>query len=332
MKRLIAFADGTWNTFEQEHSTNVTKLCNSIVQVDDHGTHQRVHHQYGVGTKGMIDRILGGALGWGLNDNIISIYRWLIKNYERDDEIWLFGYSRGAYTARSVAGLLRNCGLALRERSIGRAMEIYRRRDSGPDTEEAVRFRNRYAREVSVKFIGVWDTVGSLGIPTTGINFRHRFHDVRISSFVDHARHAVAIDEQRLPFMPTLWKNDKHPDLKQVWFVGAHSNVGGGFHDPRLSDIALQWMIDEAIDCGLAVRCEERPSDNPAGEGEIHESHTGIYALRATRRDIHNQWHQSVHETALGRMKCDASYQPENLVAAVEAELPVVTLDEPKDC
>jgi uncharacterized protein (DUF2235 family) len=325
MKRLIAFADGTWNTFDQPFATNVTKLCHQVVQVDDHGITQRAYHQHGVGTGHALDRILGGALGWGLDDNIINIYRWLVRQYEPDDELWLFGFSRGAYTARSVAGLLRNCGIVRQERHIGRAMEIYRQRDNGPDTDEAVRFRKRYAHDVRVKFIGVWDTVGSLGIPTTGINLRHRFHDVRLSSFVQNARHAVAIDEQRRPFEPTLWNNDDHPSLKQAWFVGAHSNVGGGLEDERLSDIALHWMMGEAQACGLGLRCEDQAENNPRAEGEIHYSHGGIYQFRARRRLIENRWNQVIHNSAIARLDADETYQPSNLIEAIDHELPTIT-------
>lgn len=323
MKRLIACADGTWNTFDQQHSTNVTLLCHSIVQVDDCGVQQRVHHQRGVGTGNVVDRLLGGALGWGLNDNIISIYRWFVRQYEPGDEIWLFGFSRGAYTARSVAGLIRNSGIVHEEKDIDEAMHLYRQRGNGPDSPAAVRFRNRHAHEAPITFIGVWDTVGALGIPTTGINLRHRFHDVKLSSSVAHARHAVAIDEQRRPFEPTLWRNEDHPSLTQAWFVGAHSNVGGGLPDARLSDIALQWMMDEASSCGLVLRDEARPDDNCNADGEIHDSHAGIYRLRARRRAIDTRWQQVIHASAAQRLEADAAYQPNNLIAALDENVSI---------
>jgi uncharacterized protein (DUF2235 family) len=139
------------------------------------------------------------------------------------------------------------------------AYDLYRQRDAGPDTEEAKYFRDAFSREVEIKFIGVWDTVGSLGLPLFVLDklddkTLFAFHDTELSKIVKNACHAVAIDERRKDFDVTLWDSDKLKDgqqMEQRWFVGSHSDIGGGYEDPRLSDITLRWMQLKARDCGL---------------------------------------------------------------------------------
>ena len=218
----------------------------------------------GVGSGGGWDAIIGGATGYGLSHIIRRGYAWLSANFEEGDEIFLLGFSRGAYSARSLAGLIRKCGILRREEvhMTDAAYDIYRKRDEGPDSREAILFRGACSREADIRFLGVWDTVGALGIPLFVLKKLNEsvlfsFHDTELSRIVKNAFHAVAIDEHRQDFEVALWNSDRKKEgqrIEQRWFVGAHSDVGGGYEDRRLSDITLKWMCERAMECGLSFR------------------------------------------------------------------------------
>ena len=204
----------------------------------------------------------GGAFGHGLEDNVYEAYRFLVGNYEPGDELFLFGFSRGAFTARSLAGMIRKCGILERQhvRRYPAAIALYRD-DQHPDSPAARTFRRAHAvggdATLPIRFIGVWDTVGALGIPLRGLRgltrHKYQFHDTELSGSVAQACHALAIDERRAPFEPTLWAYRPKPGqtVEQVWFAGVHSDVGGGYPDTGLADITLEWMIDRAQGAGL---------------------------------------------------------------------------------
>src|SRR4051794_8227249 len=177
-KRLVVCCDGTWNRPDQLSEgvaapTNVSKLALAVARRDAGGTEQLLHYEPGVGTR-RFERIRGGAFGLGLSRNVRSCYRFLVETYEPGDELWFLGFSRGAFTARSTVGLVRNCGI-LRAAEIGRigdAYRLYRSRDKGtePGGIEAEMFRRMHSHpDAAIHFVGVWDTVGALGIPTDGI-------------------------------------------------------------------------------------------------------------------------------------------------------------------
>lgn len=264
MKRLVLCCDGTWNSPVRASVSNIEKIARSVhTGIGPDGVQQMVFSVEGVGARGYrVDALLGGAFGYGLSRNVVAGYRDLALNYEPDDEVYVFGFSRGAYTARSVAGMIASVGLltadALADRGAGNlladAESLYR--DHSPGRRARVsQFREKYCYpQVPITFLGVFDTVGALGVP--GITRRRsRFHDVRLSSMVQCARQALAIDERRLTFEPCLWDvpadDDRPGGVKQVWFPGAHSDVGGGNASPGLSDVALLWMMGEAAACGL---------------------------------------------------------------------------------
>lgn len=274
MKRIVLCCDGTWNSSDQKYPTNVVKLRDAVLPTAPDGTRQLVYYHNGVGTSGLLDKLPGGIFGSGLWRNVQLAYEHLVRYYEPGDELYLFGFSRGAYTARSVVGMMRKCGI-LRLSEIGRiaeAYDFYRDRTVGPDDKAARDFRSAHSVSLPaasgvvtagdvppVKFVGVWDTVGALGIPLGALgsifNRKHRFHDVSLSRIVDNAYHALAIDETRKPFRPTLW--EQHPaavkqTLEQRWFAGVHTNIGGGNLDSRQSDRALLWMMSRAASCDLA--------------------------------------------------------------------------------
>ncbi|MEV6441547.1 DUF2235 domain-containing protein [Amycolatopsis sp. NPDC051716] len=275
-KRLVICCDGTWNTLRQPAPTNVGQLQKAVAPADPAGVPQRVYYREGVGTGKLWDHLIGGAFGMGLSAHVQDAYRFVAENYEPGDELFFFGFSRGAYTARSTVGFIRNCGVLL-PGELGRldeAYRLYRDRDrdtSGPDSPRARDFRAKYAREdrTPIRFVGVWDTVGALGIPLSGgrlihlLNKRWQFHDMELTSIVQAAFQALAVDEHRKSFSPAVWapaksaKASKAADgriREQVWFAGAHSDVGGGYRPSALSDLALRWMTDRAEQCGLAFK------------------------------------------------------------------------------
>jgi uncharacterized protein (DUF2235 family) len=271
MRRLVVCADGTWNDDDEAnggHDTNVIRLSRAIAPHAADGTPQVVSYNKGVGTGGWWDRMTGGAFGTGISRNIKACYAWLVREYAPGDQLFFFGFSRGAYTVRSLAGLVRNAGVLRPEHAdrVDAAYDLYRNRDDSarPTGDEAVRFRESYSHAATIDCLGVWDTVGALGIPTRGpvgwvSRRRHGFHDVNLSSHVRNAFHAVAIDERRAPFAPTLWAVRADDPacrsgdwrVEQRWFAGVHSNVGGGYPDCGLSNLALRWMADRAAQCGL---------------------------------------------------------------------------------
>jgi uncharacterized protein (DUF2235 family) len=264
MKRIIICTDGTWNrpeeNIEEDVPTNVLKFARGIAPKDAEGTKQVVFYDWGIGS--YHDKVIGGALGAGLEKNVMDGYRFLVHNYEPGDEIYLFGFSRGAYTVRSLCGLINNCNILKGSESnrIEEAFELYKNPDHTPMDEYTVDWRNKYSIDNShiVTFIGVWDTVGAMGLPFSFfglIKDKHRFYDSKLGSNVINARHALSLDERRDDFEPTIWKPNGNVDLKQVWFAGVHSDVGGGYkHEPgenTLSDIPMMWLIKEAQAKGL---------------------------------------------------------------------------------
>ncbi|POX56343.1 hypothetical protein C3489_06245 [Streptomyces sp. Ru71] len=323
-KRLVVCCDGTWNFADQPSKTNVAKVALSVRQGSAAGKEQRIYYHSGVGTQ-RSERLRGGAFGVGLSRNVEDAYRFLVETYEPDDELFLFGFSRGAFTARSLAGLVRNSGILRREHSdrMREAWSLYRNRIEQPNGAACTLFRRSYAHETEIRFIGVWDTVGALGIPVPdaaalqpAVNrFNHRwaFHDTELSGWVNGAFHALAIDEKRSVFRPTLWH--QRPDaaqhgqeLKQVWFAGVHLDVGGGYEEAGLSDVTLLWMVDQARRYGVefdddALRATGpkvmRPQDSvdfrvePNGLGPLHESRKGFYRLA---KDYHRPLGSAVND------------------------------------
>jgi uncharacterized protein (DUF2235 family) len=301
MKRLVVCCDGTWNRPDEESPTNVAKMALAIADQDGE-TPQRVLYHRGVGT-GRFDRVRGGGFGWGLSRNVRDCYRYVVANYDPGDELFLFGFSRGAYTARSTVGLIRNAGILRREHAdrVDAAYRLYRGRgdDRHPNGIESTLFRRSYSHdEIDIRFVGVWDTVGALGVPGVPKRLSGRlwaFHDTQLSSRVERAYQALAIDERRRPFVPSIWHRSPDDDrtLEQRWFAGVHSDVGGGYVDCALAEIALWWMAGRARAAGLALEpdhlVETRDPDkearrrgeqiSPDVDGARGTSYKGMYRL-----------------------------------------------------
>ncbi len=333
-KRIIICCDGTWNTADQREGetpkpTNVAKMAQAISPQDQQGTPQIVYYGEGVGTDpGLYNKVVGGMTGKGISANIIAAYRFLVNNYVEGDELFFFGFSRGAYTVRSLAGLVRNCGILkkMHVNKMGAAYDLYRSKNLAdkPDGPNAVQFIMTYSRKIPViKFIGVWDTVGALGIPNDILQLSeglYEFHDVKLSQIIANAYHALAIDENRKPFLPTLWEqNEKavNQKLEQVWFAGVHSDIGGGYVKSGLSDISFQWMKEKVAACGLGFEA----IDNfifPDPFIPHHNELRGIYLLIGkVSRPIGKGkgTFESIHESVMTRRnKLKGKYAPDNLI------------------
>ncbi|MBK5958017.1 hypothetical protein CCR97_07305 [Rhodoplanes elegans] len=316
MANLVVCCDGTWNTPDDLDGgvpapTNVRKLFNAVAKVDADGKPQKTYYNAGVGTEGgWWNRAVGGGAGAGLARNVKSAYQWLAYNFRPDDRIFLFGFSRGAFTVRSLAGMINRCGLlditdpGLKPDAVWKridlAFDCYRTRKLTPKLTKlpfhhAAPTTNPAAM-LDIHFIGVWDTVGALGIPDDLglLNLiddpaKHQFHDTRLAARVLHARHAVAIDERRQSFTPTFWTTETgdledRPGVKQVWFPGVHSDVGGGYGRTGLSDGALAWMIAEASapECGLAFDPAAVAQVVPDPRGTLHDSCRGVFSVLKT--------------------------------------------------
>lgn len=360
MKRLALFLDGTWN--EPDDNTNVTRLK----ALADESATQRVKYLEGVGTR-FTERLRGGALGKGLSRNVRDGYEWLITNYESGDQVFLFGFSRGAYTARTLAGMIARCGLLRTEQhlSVKDIFARYRRgkdaialhqlewdeRDGKPISPEDRRLLDN-SRRIDIEFIGVWDTVGALGVPFGRIRGLSRrtfdFHNTYPSTLYKNMYHAVAIDEHRKAFDATLWtgfesegadefkplKDDQ--TLEQRWFVGDHGDVGGS---GSLALIPLAWIQQNAAAHGLAFTGEiDPPSDTilePHGDS-FADFGFGLYRFiklnRRHRREIgrppratssmagrSHVLNETIDGSVFDKWRKDPSYRPQNLAGWAES-------------
>jgi len=281
VKRIIVLIDGTWNKEGVGADTNVAKLDSGkkiiteafIKSVATGNIAQHVHYHDGVGSDGNLSqRIFGGAIGLGLKKIIRDVYEFVVSDYISGDEIYIFGFSRGAYAARALAGLIGASGIQ-RQKNADVFEVVWQHYRVGPSVRQDPRTAsagdqktlsdyNTLAHQQAfhdgrtIKCVAVWDTVGSYGIPA-GIGLAPLaryftlvtlgFHDTSFGDHIEVGLHGVAVDEHRRPFVPTFWTIPKGQQPKghveQTWFAGAHCNVGGGYVESGLSDQALIWMI-----------------------------------------------------------------------------------------
>jgi uncharacterized protein (DUF2235 family) len=316
MKRIIILIDGTWNQEGIGDDTNVARLDSNyagagmplIKAVSSAGILQKAFYHKGVGAESdLVKRLLGGAIGLGLKKIVEDAYRTVVENYEQGDEIYISGFSRGAYAARALAGLIGASGIqrTTNQRGFDIAWDHYRvdpavragtRAAGSSDAKTISNFndataQNAFHADNKIKCVAVFDTVGSYGIPA-GIGLAPLaryvalvflgFNDTKFGEHIDVGLHAVAVDERRRPFVPTFWTAPKgrppRGHVEQTWFAGVHCNVGGGYRDSGLSDAALIWMVAriEAL-TGLEfdpVRVKDvtRPAN---ADGEVYDSSKG---------------------------------------------------------
>ena len=342
MKRLVICCDGTWQRLYAGALTNVALTARAVSSRDASGQAQIVYYSAGVGASLDGVSLWQGMTGADLDDNLLEAWLFLNLNYEPGDEIYLFGFSRGAYTVRSLAGLLRKIGV-LRRAHVDKArdaLDIYRARKIKADSRETERFRTAHAIawprlsapftappvDLRIRYLGLWDTVGALGIPrvlpiSIGLNRQYEFHDTALSRSVAFARHAVAIDERRAAFTPTLWSNVEafNPPgaprrVEQMWFPGDHGGVGGGAAR-GLSNCALMWVLEGAERAGLAI--DRDPGSVISGclaeidpIGADHDGGFSLLKVAGARWRKGLARFEDVHEAARLRWIGNARYRP----------------------
>ena len=360
-KRLALFLDGTWNTLDD--NTNVWRLKALCAQRGTDGVSQVAYYSRGVGTT-LGEKVRGGVLGVGIDRNVARAYEWLVETYEPGDEIFIFGFSRGAYTARSLAGFIALCGLLKPGAPLGtgQLFDRYRRGDEQRtirwllssqadgtlhDATLEERWMIAHAMPVPIKMVGVWDTVGALGIPVGAIKGLSRsgfaFLHTGLRLPIENGYHALAIDEHRAAFAPTLWTRkirDGVPanamaaprpvgHVEQRWFAGAHANVGGGYRSDVLAQVPLRWIMEKADRLGLSFRADVVP--DPGGlQAPITDSYGafgyGLYRYVAQpfyrvigappqssdggRDEIVNE---TIDASVFERWRADPDYRPQNL-------------------
>lgn len=330
-KRIAICMDGTWQQLRQENLTNIGAIARSVAHTDpQNGAQQIVIYTQGVGStiralqgKGeggltalatSLASFAGGVFGDGLENSILDTYLRLAFNYEPDDEIYIFGFSRGAFSARSLAALIGKCGIVSRRfaEKATDAFDLYRDRSVGPYDTAAREFREAFGKRVRdtegqrrqanfrppISYLGIFDTVGQRGLPSMlgplseAANRRFSFHDLDLGDHVRSARHALAIDERRAAFPPTLWtnidalnanaralNNPQSEPFQQRWFVGAHGDIGGGVGS-SLSSFPLEWVVEGAEVQGLKF---DRSAESPLSRQLAPEQMTPLADISMPR-------------------------------------------------
>jgi uncharacterized protein (DUF2235 family) len=348
MKRLIVCCDGTWQSARQENLTNIAKIAMHAAHEDDSGVRQIVYYDSGVGATfdadddnllneigDWLDKKLGGAIGDGLEEKIFDAYRFLAFNYSPGDEIFIFGFSRGAYTARSLCGLIYASGLVKREKigALAEAYKLYRNKSVRPDHEKAIRFRNDNGDSVPIDFLGCFDTVGMNGVPDIIswlpidrlINRGHGFHDTFLNRDIRFARHACALDERRKAFPVTVMQASKSrasdQQVLERWFPGFHGGVGGGSPDEQaFSDGALEWIVEGAESAGMKFSDSLRADLNPDPLAEMDKP-SGLWGLGEETREVETGYGNMVpHNSARARYQALTDWRP-GLVQKMKKQL-----------
>jgi uncharacterized protein (DUF2235 family) len=351
-RQLALFLDGTWNTTDD--NTNIWRLrsiCESCPE-------QSVYYDTGVGTASG-ERLRGGLFGYGLGEEVVQAYRWIMESYRPGDRIFIFGFSRGAFTARSLSGFISKCGLLkpgspislkqlyarYRREKIHSIRRINTMTESELSQEE--KWLKRYSMPIPIWFQGVFDTVGALGVPFGNFprlsrsEFSFLETDLRINN--TRAFQALAIDEHREAFAPTLWKKtvtagaESYPprsidDVEQRWFPGAHADIGGGYENGLLAQRPLHWLLGKAKQRGLRVK-HEVEIELDSNLAVIHDSFAkmggGVYRMiklgkRHYREigakpvvvgnDTTTTINESIDASVFDRWRDDKAYRPKNLI------------------
>jgi uncharacterized protein (DUF2235 family) len=372
-KNIVLCSDGTGNSDIKGRGTNVFKLFEAV-DLNDHRTsptldQQLAYYDDGVGTKGnTFLRALGGAAGYGLKRNVKDLYRALSRVYDDGDRIYLFGFSRGAFTARTLAGLIGTCGIVKGEScatthvlrdAVEAAYVAYRSRYGSALTNSARRLRGGIDSQrvietfqrtypvhtnVQIEFIGVWDTVDAVGLPfamSSLVNrfvYQFKFPTQTLGQHVRRAFHALSIDDARQAFEPVLWAGSDER-IEQVWFAGAHSNVGGGYPKQGMSLVALDWMLAHAASNGLRLHTMDREvfHCHASVDDMLYDPRGGIGCFyRWAPRDIRKYCNRNgiaprIHLTVAERIAhATDDYAPGNLPPGVTVATTPVDVDDPR--
>ena len=312
-KNIVICSDGTGNTAIKDRGTNVFKLFEAVDlnghRTDAGLTPQVALYDDGVGAESFLPlKLLGGAFGWGLKRNVLKLYTGLVRIYDPGDRIYLFGFSRGAFTVRTLAGLIAKCGILDWNRmstsdamkaEVATTYRTYRQgyrtwlwrmlhAKSWEDVQKSAaqamsKFRaSRQVHDARIHFIGVWDTVDSVGGPfhisdvINTIFHRFKFPDHKLSDKVEWAVQALSIDDARAAFEPLLW--ERRPNIEQVWFAGVHCNTGGGYPKQGMSLVTLEWMIQKASERDLRILAEDHRHyrDHGSVDDKLYDSRAGL--------------------------------------------------------
>lgn len=312
MKNIIICCDGTGN----EYGSNNTNVVETYTLAKK-SAKQTVYYDPGVGTGGWeYDESTGhmaakadGATGIGLQKNVLDAYQFLMECYEPGDRLYLFGFSRGAFTARSLAGMLHKCGLLRSDNDnlVEYASKLYNTKNNSVIADG---FKSTFCRPCPVHFIGVWDTVKSLLL-----NANKKFHDAKLNAEVKFGYHAMSIDEKRKDFPEYLWDESDviaGQTLEQVWFAGVHADVGGWYDERGLANISLHWMLKKAVSCGMLINTNALKQYKADPYDVQHEEYKGFWKFRGShKRKIGDN--SFVHESVKKRLQKDMGYKPKNL-------------------
>lgn len=343
MRQLIICCDGTWQKMSSPYPTNVVKITQAL-----NAPNQLVFYSEGIGTGNCLDRFAGGILGWGIDKSIQDAYRFLCLNYVPGDRIFLFGFSRGAYTVRSLVGLIRSVGILPRQgiRKIPEAYQVYQstkleyvNRDivtretvKISDERPVVEFRQKmtnlfgkdYQETVEITLLSCWDTVGALGIPRLiwmpafidrCLYKKYQFHNTKLSSKIAHALHAVAIDENRKAFSPTPMQAAQPGQVTEVWFPGGHGCVGGGKRaNSGLSNAALLWTIETVEQLNLGLKFDlSKIEDGIATDPKLSIQDDWKLPFGRSLRKVPAD--ANLHPSVFKRWQSCQWYRPTNLAA-----------------
>jgi len=302
-KNIVVCYDGTGNEYGR-NNTNVVGTFEAILRDQD----QIAFYDPGIGTFSFLGRALGRrfgtmmgkAFGYGLAENIEDGYEYLMDHFLPDDKLFIFGFSRGAFTARCLVGMLCKVGILQKgsRNLIPYATEVY---TTQGNEDVAEGFKRTYCHPCAPHFVGVWDTVASLGHVLA-----KQFPNNRLHQSVRYGYHAVSLDEQRKKFLVSLWDEADLPEgqtIDQTWFAGVHSDVGGWYTERGLSDIALIWMLEKAEAVGLRLKPDWKSSLHPDPMGIMHESRLGFWRLwRPAPRKSSRDW-RKIHDSVYLRQQ-----------------------------
>lgn len=339
-KNIVIFSDGTGQEGGVGNNTNVYKLFNMVL---DRSPEQIAFYDRGLGTG--FRKLSGSIAGMGIAKNISECYRFIFDNYEAQDQIYLFGFSRGATTVRSLSSFVQHFGILPKSRPelIKKAYKIYKIGNYDKMKKAARRFIKRHhTMWTRVKFLGVWDTVAVLGLPIKSLDIlidripflKHNYHNLRLSDAVENAYQALAIDDERKTFHPKIWDPEilSYQKIRQVWFCGMHTDVGGGYKEQGLSDLALDWMVRQAKNHGLKMYPNHQVVLTADSNGIMHNSR-GSFFTKFYRKKPRIWPHEThgvpvVHESVVQRVrgrdnKESTPYKPWILDMDVEPEIEV---------
>lgn len=308
-KNIVVLSDGTGQDGVKDLDTNIYKLK---LMLGADTPEQMSFYDKGVGTDWR--KIFGNAVGRGFSHNVLQCYEYLSETFNTGDKIFLFGFSRGAATIRSLSGFISSFGIMPKStpQLVDKAWGIYKIKNKNKREKATEEFLStQTTNRTEIEFLGCYDTVAALGHPYKRISkiidkvpfWKHRFHNFKLCGNVKNAYQALAIDDKRKTFHPILWDADSSRNIRQVWFCGMHSDVGGGYEDNSLSDIPLTWLTNMAVKHGLIVNSSDSVNINGDVNGHMHDSMTWFYRKKERFWDTNRTDKPILHASVINRKK-----------------------------